>query len=476
MEKQQNVFRRVINAVKNKPEVVKNQTEWSNDFLRNGNHKARSTIALDKKTEPELTIQGWMYAALATRADSFAEFCEENVITENDFKDTAVHKYLDLIENSNIEPEYEFWRSVISDYDVYGEVFLFVLRRVVYDEENDPYKPGRKIKKLHHIGLPTAMEVLDAKNVSVLKNVYGEIVGYRELVDPTHKREFLPEQIIHIINRYPLNKKRPYSIYEAALDYQYTINKGTRFAQNALANNMNTPGILSTTETLNDEEYDNLISRINGHEPGKIIVTDSASGIDYKPMTQEIDKAALPDLNEVSRQTIFAVTGTSKTILGIEESGTTRDTSKVQEKKFIKRTIAPVAKRIIAALNFDYRKYYPEYWKSNHVKLIIKSIYDPIETAEMFSTQKQLFDSCNEIVYSGYTRESAEEFMYGDINYTELEEQETEDEDLENVDEQPEQETQQQEEQTEETSENEENADVSQNDYNERMFNKWFVN
>lgn len=430
MEKQQNVFRRVINAVRNKPEVVTNQTEWSNDFLRNGSYKARTAVALDKKSEPELTIQGWMYAALTVRADSFAEFCEENIITENDFKEVAVHKYLDLIENSNKEPEYEFWHSVISDYDIYGEVFLFVLRRVVYDEENDPYRPGRKIKTLHHIGLPTAIEVLDAKNVAVLKNVHGDIVGYREMVDPTHKREFLPEQVIHIMNPYPLNRRRPYSIYEAALDYQYTINKGTEFAQNALVNNMNTPGILSTTETLNDEEYDNLVSRINGHEPGKVIVTDSMSGVEYKPMTQEIDKAALPDLNEVSRQTIFAVTGTSKTILGIEESGTTRDTSKVQEKKFIKRTIAPVAKRVIAALNFDYRKYYREYWKSNHVKLIIKAIYDPVETQEIFTTQKLLFDSCNEIVDAGYTKESAEEFLYGDLNYTELEEEEVKEEDI----------------------------------------------
>lgn len=479
MEKHQNVFRRVINAVRNKPEVVTNQTEWSNDFLRNGSYKARTAVALDKKSEPELTIQGWMYAALTVRADSFAEFCEENIITENDFKETAVHKYLDLIENSNKEPEYEFWHSVISDYDIYGEVFLFVLRRVVYDEENDPYNPGRKIKTLHHIGLPTAIEVLDAKNVAVLKNVHGDIVGYREMVDSTHKREFLPEQVIHIMNPYPLNKKRPYSIYEAALDYQYTINKGTKFAQNALINNMNTPGILSTTETLNDEEYDNLISRINGHEPGKIIVTDSVSGIDYKPMAQEIDKAALPDLNEVSRQTIFAVTGTSKTILGIEESGTTRDTSKVQEKKFVKRTIAPVAKRIIAALNFDYKKYYPEYWKSNHVKLIIKAIYDPVETQEIFTTQKLLFDSCNEIVYSGYTKESAEEFLYGDLNYTELKEQEVEKEDIL----EEEQELQQQEEtyETEEPEESTENQsenskEVSQNDFDEKMFNKWFIN
>lgn len=413
-------FASVFNSrTPNNQNIKKNSI--ATDFLRRGNTKTKIDIQTDQKFNEDLTIQGWMNAALTVRADSFAEFCEDNIITESNSDISKYHLYLQLIENSTTVSEFEFWRDAISDYDIYGEVFFFMLRRVVYEDEHTYVNGKLKKPKVTHIGLPTAIEIIDAKNMKVLKNSLGEIVGYRERIDSTHKREFLPEQIVHVMNHHPLDKKKPYSIYEAAKAYQYTINKGTEFAQSALINNMNTPGILSTAEILNDDEYDNLISRINSHEPGKAIVTDGTGNLTYTPITQSIDSASLPSLTEISRQTIFAVTGTSKTILGIEESGVTRETSRVQDKKFIKRTIAPIARRIISALNFDFRVNYTETYKNDAVRLAIKSIYDPIETQERFETQKTLFDDITEIIYSGYTKESAEDFMNGDISFSDLE-------------------------------------------------------
>ena len=400
------VFRRTPN--KNNIEIV-NKNSIATDFLRRGNTKTKQDIALDQRYNPEMTVNGWMYAALNVRSDTLGEFCEDNIITEAD-KENAYHPYLELIEESKEIPEYEFWKRAISDYDNFGVIYFFILRRVVK-------RPNGTVE---HIGLPTRIDVLTSSKITELTHG-GEIVGYREKIDSTHKREFAPEQIIRVINPHPRNPDAPYSIYDAAKDYQYTINKGTEFAQNALINNMNTPGILSTTETLNDEEYDNLISRINSHEPGKAIVTDGTGNLTYTAISQSLDQAALPTLTELSRQTIFAVTGTSKTVLGIEESGVTRDTARVQDRKFIKRAIAPVAKRIISAFNFDFRVKYPELYKQNHVKMAIKAIYDPQETQEQFDTQKKLFDDITEIIYSGYTKESAEDFMYGDISFTDLE-------------------------------------------------------
>lgn len=424
------VFRRTPN--KNNIENVK-KNSIATDFLRRGNFKTRQDVALDQKYNPEMTVNGWMFAALNARSDAFGEFCEENIITESKRGENLYHPYLQLIEESKEIPEYEFWKRAISDYDNYGQMYFFILRRVVYDKNGE----------VEHIGLPTKIDVLSASKMTILtKN--GKVVGYKEQIDSTHKREYSADQIIRIINPHPRNPDVPYSIYDAAKDYQYTINKGTEFAQNALINNMNTPGILSTTEVLNDEEYDNLISRINSHEPGKAIVTDGTGNLTYTSISQSLDQAALPTLTELSRQTIFAVTGTSKTVLGIEESGTTRDTSKVQDRKFIKRAIAPVAKRVISALNFDYRVKYPELYKQNQVKMVIKPLYDAQETQEQFDTQKKLFDDITEIIYSGYTKESAENFMYGDILFTDLEldaedaqDIEDEQEDIDNPENQP---------------------------------------
>ena len=407
-----NPFKKIASVLKRTPNNLQTQTTNSiaNDFLRRGNFKARQDVQLDQKFNPEMTVNGWMYAALNTRSDAFGEFCEENIVSESEKQENPYHPYLQLIEESKEIPEYEFWKKAISNYDNYGLIYFFVLRRVVKDKDGT----------IQHIGLPTKINILSSPKITALTHD-GKIVGYREQIDATHKREFAPEQIIRVINPHPRNQEEPYSIYEAAKDYQYTINKGTEFAQNALINNINTPGILSTSEVLNDEEYDNLISRINSHEPGKAIVTDGTGNLTYTSISQSLDQAALPTLTELSRQTIFAVTGTSKTILGIEESGVTRDTSKVQDKKFIKRAIAPVAKRIISAFNFDYRVRYPELYKQNGVKMVIKSIYDAAETSEQFDVQKKLFDDITEIVYSGYTKESAEKFMYGDISFTDLE-------------------------------------------------------
>ena len=424
------VFKRTPN--KNNIENV-NKNSIATDFLRRGNFKTRQDVALDQKYNPEMTVNGWMFAALNARSDAFGEFCEENIITESKKGENLYHPYLQLIEESKEIPEYEFWKRAISDYDNYGQMFFFILRRVVYDKNGE----------IEHIGLPTRIDILNASKMTILKKD-GRIVGYKEQIDSTHKREYSAEQIIRVINPHPRDPEVPYSIYDAAKDYQYTINKGTEFAQNALINNMNTPGILSTTEVLNDEEYDNLISRINSHEPGKAIVTDGTGNLTYTSISQSLDQAALPTLTELSRQTIFAVTGTSKTVLGIEESGVTRDTSKVQDRKFIKRAIAPVAKRVISAFNFDYRVKYPELYRQNQVKMVIKPLYDAQETQEQFDTQKKLFDDITEIVYSGYTKESAEDFMYGDISFTDLEldaedaqDIEDEQEDIDNPENQP---------------------------------------
>lgn len=463
------VFKRTPN--KNNIENI-NKNSIATDFLRRGNFKTRQDVALDQKYNPEMTVNGWMFAALNARSDAFGEFCEENIITESKKGENLYHPYLQLIEESKEIPEYEFWKRAISDYDNYGQMFFFILRRVVYDKNGE----------IEHIGLPTRIDILNASKMTILtKN--GKIVGYKEQIDSTHKREYSAEQIIRVINPHPRDPEIPYSIYDAAKDYQYTINKGTEFAQNALINNMNTPGILSTTEVLNDEEYDNLISRINSHEPGKAIVTDGTGNLTYTSISQSLDQAALPTLTELSRQTIFAVTGTSKTVLGIEESGVTRDTARVQDRKFIKRAIAPVAKRVVSAFNFDYRVKYPELYKQNQVKMVIKPLYDAQETQEQFDTQKKLFDDITEIVYSGYTKESAEDFMYGDISFTDLEldaedaqDIEDEQEDIDNPENQPTEEEQTEETPAKETPEENDGSEKDSNESNvDNISKKWIL-
>lgn len=398
----------------------------SQDFFRRGTIKALQNIALDKNQEEEDLLSGYLFAALDLRKTVFAEFCEENIITnikrEHSFQE--IHPYLKLIEDSKTSTEFEFWNDIMTDWDMKGEFYLFLLRRVVYNEEKD--KDGNYVLK--HLGKPISIEVLDANNVKPLyrKNAKGvdTLVGYEQWVDGSHRRVFAPEQIIHVRNKNPFHKDKAYSIFDIAKNYQYTMNKSSEFTTSAIVNNTNTPGILSTDQVLNDQEYDNLVAQINSHEAGKLIFTDGSGKLNYTAISQELDRSALPDVADVNRQVIFAVTGTSKTMLGIEESGTTRDTSQVQTEKFLQRVIRPMAKRVVSALNFDYRLRYPELYSKDPIDLILKGTVDPETAKETYETQKYLFDSVTEMTYAGYTAESSEEFLKGNILYVDLEKEE----------------------------------------------------
>ena len=128
-----NPIKRIKSVFTRTPEKQEKSEKNSiaNDFLRRGNQRTRLDVKFDQKLNPELNVNGWLYAALNTRADSFAQFCEDNIITANDKNIDEYHTYLNLIENSESFSEFEFWRDIISDYDIYGQVFIFLLRRVV---------------------------------------------------------------------------------------------------------------------------------------------------------------------------------------------------------------------------------------------------------------------------------------------------------------------------------------------------------
>lgn len=405
----------------NEPKQTNAFQPLSQDFWRRGSIKALENIALDKADKKEELFSGYLFAALDLRKTVFSEFCEENIVTsvKKDHSEKLIHPYLDLIENSKKSTEFDFWNDIMSDWDMKGEFFLFLLRRVVYKKEKD--KNGNYV--LEHLGKPISIEVLDANKVSPLKR-NGHVVGYEEWVDDTHKRVFAPEQIIHIMNKNPFHKDKPYSIFDIAKDYQYTMNKSSDFTKSAILNNTNTPGILSTDQMLNDQEYDNLVAQINGHEAGKLIFTDGSGKLSYTAISQELDKSALPDVTDVNRQIIFAITGTSKTMLGIEESGTTRDTSQVQSEKFLQRVIRPMAKRVVSALNFDYKVRYKEEYENDPVDLIIKGTVDTTSAKSTYETQKYLYDSVTEMTYAGYTAASSEQFLKGDILYVDLQKEE----------------------------------------------------
>ena len=88
-----NPFKKIASVFKRTPNNLQTQTTNSiaNDFLRRGNFKARQDVQLDQKFNPEMTVNGWMYAALNIRSDAFGEFCEENIVSESEKQKNPYH-------------------------------------------------------------------------------------------------------------------------------------------------------------------------------------------------------------------------------------------------------------------------------------------------------------------------------------------------------------------------------------------------
>jgi hypothetical protein len=135
-----------------------------------------------------------------------------------------------------------------------------------------------------------------------------------------------------------------------------------------------------------------------------------------------MDKAALDKINQVNLEHLLAVTATSKTSLGIEQSGVTRDTSKVMRDQLTSDAGIPGLTFIIEALNQDYKRYYPAEYKKNAYRLYIdsplktdreaegKDIENRTSGAELYQTMRD----------KGYNHKTAAEYALGKIDLDDI--------------------------------------------------------
>jgi hypothetical protein len=161
-------------------------------------------------------------------------------------------------------------------------------------------------------------------------------------------------------------------------------------------------------------------------------------------MQFDVEKAAPKDVNEVTLKAILSTAGVSKTIMGIEESGTTRETANTQKELMMENQIIPRTQMIIDALNQDYIMYSSEY-ESNEAEMFIDSPLAvdheaEIKNTEYLTKEVELYDS---LLRKGYDPELVSQYINGEIGVDQLGEPErpepiipveTDDEDEEEVD------------------------------------------
>lgn len=364
---------------------------------------------------------GFSYAAINNRANGVAQLATENLKTRAKQtimdaarkKDELVqHPYLKIIDESKTFANYKFWYDIPTYLDLEGIYFLMAIRTV---EEGANGKV--RVGNIQEFKLLNPYEVKRVRNMDTL-----EIGGYLESHDGLY-REIVPEMIIEIQMLNPFSRDNPYGMTDAMKDSQFTLKTAGDYTRHSIANNINAPGIISSEILLEPERFQNFKSRIvNREKPGEPLFGNGSGAINWQDMQIDLNKAALDKIHELNLNSVSATSGVSKTMFGIEQSGVTRDTAKVQKDLFIANHVMPLLQRIIDALNQDYKRYYEPGYLENGYTFYIDSPLGVDREAELkdveIRTKSQELYSI--LVSKGFDRDIAAKYANGEIGLDEL--------------------------------------------------------
>ena len=115
------------------------------------------------------------------------------------------------------------------------------------------------------------------------------------------------------------------------------------------------------------------MDRVRNHTKGEPIFGNGSWTINYQSMQSNLKDSGLNEISEINRDSLFAVSGVSKTIMGIEQSGTTRETSRVQKDLLIEGQILPRIQLIIDSLNQDYKNNYPKFYEADKAEIVVSN-------------------------------------------------------------------------------------------------------
>lgn len=389
------------------------------DFLRRGNSRPMvqdwSKVVM---TDKDL-YTGYPYAAINNRANKVAQLAANNLKTDATKEiqiearkkmEEIEHPYLDIIDKSKTFSNNKFWYDISTYLDLEGVYYLFVLRAVGAGDE-----AGR-------IGTPQEFRLLNPYNIRrIIDKETGIIGGYVEARDGLI-REFDPKTIIEMRKLNPFDDDDPFAMTDAAKESQFTLKQAGDYTRHSLKNNMAAPGIISTDVLLDTEQFTNFVSRITNQEKGVPLFGNGAGAITWDSMQIDLDKASLDKINEINRSALFAVSGVGKTMMSIEESGTTRETARAQKDIFVENHVMPQLQLIIDALNQDYKVYYENLYLENEYEIYIDNPLGTDREAELkdIEIRNSAYKLYDTLIAQGYKFDLASKYADGLITLEEL--------------------------------------------------------
>ena len=391
--KQLNFIERAINGFKSS---FSNKNSLGSDiislpmFNKTGNTMVRDFGSVSM-SERDYYI-GYLYAAIRTRANRTAQLATESVKTQvKDNLEADDHLYLTIIDQSPLFSNYYFWLALSTFIDLKGVAYIYVLRNF-----NETI-----------VGSPLEFKILNPYEISRVVGKDGHLAGYVETRAGFY-REIPIQQMIEIRNFNPFEMGEGYAMTNAAKDSHFLNQQSGAYTRSALKKNVGQRGLITTEIVLEDEEYDNFKARVREsggvENAGDFLFGNGPGSINYTDMQIDIDKLSLEKINNVSREELFAIMGMSKTIMGIEVSGTTRDTSKAQGDLFVQNQVIPQVQLIIDALNQDYRNNYVKEFASTPAIIYIDSPLKTDREAEMKDAEimKVKADTAKVLIDAGF--------------------------------------------------------------------------
>lgn len=418
---------KIINALGGTVPKKTTNSVTGHEFLKYGNRQqsALNPDWAEVRMSDEDMYKGYGYAVIQKRGNKVASLAKTNLTTwaKPDVVDafqkadeTPIHPYLKLIEDSKKFTEKQFYKTISIYLDLAGVYYLGAVR--VRKKSSVPTLPDIVTDTKEFI-------LLNPYEIRRVVNKDGEVAGYVERKKDGRYREWPKDMIIEMKELNPFDpEKGQWAMTDAAKEAVYTITKTADYTRQSLNGNIDAPGIITTDVILPDEDFANFKQRVLDHRKGEPLFGNGSGAIKWDSMQIDLDKAALLDINEINRTTLFAVSGTSKTALGIEQSGTTRDTANVQRELLMSDTIQPRLEDIIDFLNLDYKRMYPaEYKKTGYYIEVVSAVSKDYTTEKAATESRQAqFELYKTIADAGYTDESAKQYATGDIELTDLEE------------------------------------------------------
>lgn len=388
----------------------------ANNFLRYGNKTNRLNPTWSGVTvAPEDSYRGYPYAAVQRKGNRVASIAKRNLYVDvtpellqeyQKLGKDPTHPYLKLIQESTSFSTKKFWKTISVYLDLAGRYYLGVVRQ--------PTNYGMSyIKKFVLLNPFEIRRVIDRN---------GQVAGYVEYKADGRKRNWQPHQIITFIEESPFDTSQPWSMVDAAKPAIYTLNQSGDHTRQSLNGNLNAPGIITTDVILDDIDFENFKARIMAGTKGEPIFANGAGAVQWQDMQIDLNKAALLDINEINRDEFIAVAGASKTNLGIEQSGTTRETARVQDDNYIRDSIEPRVEDITDVLNLDYRTHYSKEFERTGYTIELRSALSKDYDSEMKATELRSSQAAlaQDLVNKGYTLESAVSYATGKSDLEDL--------------------------------------------------------